>query len=69
MSVAPILVVPDIIREGVAAAHVGTHMSSIEAPLGFTFCPYHAESVERWNFLSGCVHAYCGVDAPIPGEQ
>lgn len=69
MSAAPMLVVPGIYREGVDAAHLGTHMSSIATPLGFTFCPYSADSVERWNFLSGCVQAYCGADAPIQGEQ
>ena len=63
------LVVPSIVREGAAAALLGSHMSAQEAPMGFTFCPYRDESVERWNFLCGCIAAYCDVDATIAGEH
>ena len=63
------LVLPTIFQEGVMAAHMGTHMSSREFPLGFTFCPYRDESLERWNFLGGCVEAYMGADRLIRGEQ
>lgn len=61
--------VPEFFREGVVAAHVGTRMSDISHPMGFTFCPYPDQSVQRWNFIDGCVHAYMGEDTHIPGEQ
>ena len=41
----------------------------IDMPLGFTFCPYRDGSVERWNFIGGCVEAYMGQDCVIRGEQ
>jgi hypothetical protein len=52
------IIIPPIQKEGVIAAHAGTHMSSSESPLGFTFCHYRNGSVERWNFLVGCIAAY-----------
>jgi hypothetical protein len=63
------LTVPKFFQEGVLAAHIGTCMSSVPTPMGFTFCPYRDQSVERWNFVGGCAHAYMGEDARIPGEQ
>ena len=63
------ITVPSIYNEGVDAAHLGTHMSGKDTPLGFTFCYYKDGSVERWNFLSGCVAAYMGDEGRIPGEQ
>lgn len=63
------LSVPSIYKEGIAAAHLGTHMSNRETPLGFTFCHYRDGSVERWNFIGGCVAAYMGEDCVIPGEM
>ena len=54
------LVVPEIQREAVKAANVGVSMSSSATPLGFTFCKYSDGSLERWNFLCGCISAYFG---------
>jgi len=50
---------PEYQRAGTHAAVLGTHMSAMSHPLGFTFCPYGASRpAERWNFLDGCVKAY-----------
>lgn len=54
------LIIPEIQREGVKWANIGTAMSSSATPIGFVFCPYNDGTVERWNFLSGCVGAYFG---------
>jgi len=63
------LVVPAYYEEGVRMAHLGVHQSAIATPLGFTFCPHRDGSVERWNFIGGCVAAYMGQDEPIRGEH
>ena len=63
------LQLPSIFREGAHAATVGVHQSSREMPFGFTFCPYRDQSVERWNFLGGCVETYFGGDEPLRGEK
>ncbi len=64
-----LLEIPLIQREGIAAANLGVCQSSKETPMGFTFCPYAHGSVERWNFLGGCVVAYMEQDRPVLGEQ
>jgi hypothetical protein len=64
-----VIEVPKIYKEGIWAANLGTHMHSTETPLGFTFCPYRDGSIERWNFIGGCVAAYMQKDVPIMGEQ
>ncbi len=66
---AKMLELPAIYREGSHAATIGTAMSSQATPFGFTFCPYRDQSVERWNFLGGCVEAYFGGDEPLRGER
>ena len=63
------LTVPRYYDEGVQAAHMGTCMSSVPTPLGFTFCPYRDGSVERWNFVGGCIMAYMGDEVRLQGEQ
>jgi hypothetical protein len=60
--------VPKYFNDGVQAAHVGVAMSTIATPMGFTFCPHRNESVERWNFMGGCVLAYMGTEEQIRGE-
>lgn len=56
---AQMIQIPSVQREGVAAAILGTHMSALCSPQGFTFCPYGpSKPAERWNFLHGCVTAY-----------
>ena len=63
------ILVPEIHNEGQFAATHGLAMTAIESPLGFTFCPYQHGSVERWNFLSGCVQVYMAPDAVTRGGQ
>lgn len=60
--------VPKYYEEGIRAATNGVAMTAIEAPMGFTFCPYRDNSVERWNFIGGCVRAYMGAEEPLRGE-
>ena len=64
-----LLVVPEIQREGMDAARIGTHMSDFTTPLGFCFCPYPDESVERANWVGGAVHFYMGPSEPLTGEM
>ena len=61
--------VPKYINEGQRAAVLGSAMSTVETPLGFCFSPYLDGSVERWNFIGGCVAAYIGDEAPLQGEH
>lgn len=60
--------VPKYYKEGYDAAVVGVAMSGVETPMGFTFCPYPNDSVQRWNFVGGAVAAYMGQDVALPGE-
>lgn len=63
-----IIIVPEFERQGQDAAVAGVGMSAPSWPLGFTFCPHQSGSVERYNFLRGCVRAYFGGDERIQGE-
>lgn len=53
-----LLAIPKYEKEGRAAALAGSRMSSMETPMGFTFCPYADGSLERYNFLVGATEVY-----------
>ena len=52
------IAVPSIQQEGTHAALLGTALSTLAQPMGFTFCPYVRGSVEHANFITGCVAGY-----------
>ena len=47
------ILVPKYVEEGRAAALLGTHMNSLEVPMGFVFCPYMPGTAEHSNFVAG----------------
>lgn len=49
------IALPSIQREGMNAMLMGRSMRSPTHPEGFTFCTYPVGSLERMNFLEGCV--------------
>lgn len=56
-SLPPTIILPSIQIEGNIAMQLGRALSSAANPDGFTFCPYPIGSVERANFLEGCIYA------------
>lgn len=47
--------IPSIQREGFNAMISGLAMRDISSPDGFAFCPYNFGTIERSNWLAGCI--------------
>lgn len=50
--------VPTLKAEGRIEMLVGKRMRTEEAPEGFAFCPYNFGTVERSNWIAGCLETF-----------